>query len=96
MSKEDQRLYLKPYVKSDVMWSAEGDKLLLYDPITGNVCKITGVGVQIWKLCNGKRTIKDITDIIYEEYDVQKETLIADTLEFITALMQRGFVSTSK
>lgn len=97
MSKEDQRLILKPYINSNVMWSTEEeDKLLLYDPMTGNTCKITGVGIRIWKLCDGKRTIKDIIDVIYEEYDVQKETLISDTLEFIIALMQRNFISTSK
>jgi chromosome condensin MukBEF MukE localization factor len=49
----------------------------------------SSVSQRFWKLIDGKRTLKDIFDILYEEYDVQKGKLNADVESFVKKL--RGF-----
>jgi hypothetical protein len=96
VSREDRLLLLRPYRSPNAMFSKEEESVMLYDPITGNVSKVSGIGKEIWALCDGKRTISDIIGTLYEKYDVQKDVLVGDTLEFVEALMKRGFLLVSK
>lgn len=45
--------------------------------------KLNEIGTGIWKLINGKRTVREIADKMYEKYDVAKTKLQKDIVIFV-------------
>jgi len=50
------------------------------------------VGARIWELIDGQRTVKEIRDLIVEEYEVSPDVAEADLVEFIQQLEAIGGV----
>jgi SynChlorMet cassette protein ScmD len=71
------------------------DWALLFDPDTGNVCGVNPVGVQIWKMIDGKRTIRDISRIIAEKYPDASGSVDEDVRSFVDAISEKGYVTIS-
>jgi len=51
-----------------------------------SIYTLNEVGALVWELIDGTRSIKDIKDIILQEYEVTSEQADADIKEFIAAL----------
>jgi len=67
------------------------DWALLFDPDTGNVCGVNPVGVQIWKMIDGKRTVRDISRMIAEKYPDAAESVEEDVISFVSAISEKGY-----
>ena len=57
-----------------------------------SIFTINLVAGRIWELIDGEKSIKEIKDILIEEYDVTPEQLDKDTEEFIKKLQQAGLI----
>jgi len=57
-----------------------------------SVYTLDSVGVDIWKLIDGERTLPDILDALLGEYDVEAEVLSRDLDEFIEQLESAGVI----
>lgn len=51
-----------------------------------NIFTLNEVGTFIWELINGKRKVKDIKEMIVEEFDVSPQVAEKDLMEFIQQL----------
>lgn len=50
------------------------------------VYTLSPVAARIWALIDGKRTVEDIVGMIVDEYDVPRETAVADAQQLLTDL----------
>jgi SynChlorMet cassette protein ScmD len=68
------------------------DWAVLFNPDTAQAVGINPVGVTVWKLIDGKRTIDDVVSQIVECYDDVPECARDDVVAFIQCLTEGGFV----
>jgi SynChlorMet cassette protein ScmD len=71
------------------------DWALIFDPDTGKVCGVNPVGVQIWKMIDGKRTIRDISRMIAEKYPDASESAEEDVTSFVASISEKGYATIS-
>lgn len=89
MLKLDTRPAPNPTVVGRVV---EGEAVLVL-PQQGEVKVLNEVGARIWELIDGSRTIREIVDIICDEYAVEEEQAESDTLAFIAELESKSIIS---
>lgn len=89
----------KYYVKDEAMVGRKiADELILV-PLKQNVgdiqCMYTlnEVGGRIWELIDGGTSVKTMTSILTQEYEVEAEQAEADLLDFLNQLEQIGAVT---
>lgn len=69
------------------------DWALLFDPDTGKVCGVNPVGVQVWKLIDGRRTESDICRVIREQYPDAPGSVDEDVRAFVNEITEKGYAS---
>lgn len=83
------------HIKADIVLREEDDGAFLFDPDTGRICYLNGLGVVIWRLCENPITQEQIVRELSLEYtDVTAETISKDCSTFLDHLYQFGFLST--
>lgn len=65
---------------------------VLVIPQEGQVKVLNEVGSRIWSLADGTRSVRQIAEIICEEYDVEGLQSEQDTIEFIEQLIKKKLV----
>jgi len=60
--------------------------------LSGETFWLNETAAFIWKLCDGKHSIKDIVDSLIEGYDVDRSTAIDDVFEIIWSLEERKLI----
>lgn len=68
------------------------DWAVLFNPDTGNAFGINPVGVQIWKLMNGKLSVAAITEEIKARFEDVPGTATDEIKSFIGDLSTNGFL----
>jgi len=66
------------------------DWAVLFDPDTGNAVGLNPVGVFIWKLLDGSRTVEDILKKLRESCEKVPEEVEDHLQDFIQSLVERG------
>jgi hypothetical protein len=79
-----------PVRSFDVRVNISDDGLLL---VRGHEAyELDGVGVRIWHLCDGRRSIDDITRELLDEFDAPPALLAADITAFVAQLRESGLL----
>ena len=73
---------------------AEGTAVLL-SMDNGNYYSLEDVGVRVWELCDGRRSVQEIAAILSEEYDAAAEAIQRDLIELMVDLMNENLVDES-
>ncbi len=68
------------------------DYAVLFNPDTGDAIGLNPVGVAIWKLMDGMRSLPDIVNAISDQFSDTPVNLEEDVTNFMTELNDRGFV----
>jgi SynChlorMet cassette protein ScmD len=68
------------------------DWAILFNPDTAEAVGTNPVGVAVWKLMDGKRTLKDIVAEIQDNFTDVPDAATTDVTAFIKDLAKRGFV----
>ena len=55
-----------------------------------NIYALNEVAARIWELTDGQRRIKDIRDIIVDEFEISQERAEADIVDFLHRLKKIG------
>lgn len=50
-------------------------------------------GARVWELCDGKHTLKEICDMLHEEFKEDIEPVFPRTSKFIEMLLQRNLIT---
>jgi hypothetical protein len=70
---------------------AEGTAVLL-SMDSGDYYSLEEVGVRVWELCNGRRSVLEIAAILGDEYDAAAETIQRDLIELLDDLRDENLV----
>ncbi|MCU0242080.1 MAG: PqqD family protein [Vicinamibacteria bacterium] len=79
-----------------VLRDLAGEQLLI--PIRNSVAQmhaifaLTGIGVEIWKLLDGARTLGEVQAAIVARFEVSEETAWTDLRRFVAELEEGGLV----
>jgi len=88
MLKPDSRIFKT----RDIPWKIIGDEGVLVDTDEGEVVRLSEVGAEIWKYIDGKRTVGDLINHIYETFDAKKETVEKDVSDFLNKLIRMELI----
>ncbi|MGI9387193.1 MAG: pyrroloquinoline quinone biosynthesis peptide chaperone PqqD [Methyloligellaceae bacterium] len=50
------------------------------------------IAVEVLKLCDGSRTVHAVASALAEEYDAPREDILADTIELLQGLADKGYL----
>lgn len=67
-------------------------ELLLFNPASDQILQTNQSGALVWQLCDGRRTIADITAILAAVYPDDASTIIADVPDLLAALASHGAI----
>lgn len=85
--------HTRPTPHPSVVGRIIDDEAVLVLPEQGEVKVLNEVGARIWQLIDGSRTVEEIADVIYSEYEVDEEQARSDVLAFIVELESKGIVA---
>ena len=87
------KLSSKPIINPVVVLREEFDDwAVLFNPDTANAVGINPVGVAVWKLMDGKRSLKELVDEIKDRFADVPDAAIDDLTAFVNKLAESGFV----
>lgn len=70
----------------------EGDALL-FNPENGGIKMLNTAGYEVWKLCDGSRTLEQIIQKMKDEYsNAPAEVIEEDTLKFINDMKDMALI----
>jgi hypothetical protein len=73
-------------------FAAEGEGLL-YNPDRDEASALNRSAMEIWELCDGRRTVRAIARVLGERYQVDEAMFVEEILATIAALQARGLVA---
>jgi SynChlorMet cassette protein ScmD len=68
------------------------DWAVLFNPDTAQAVGINPVGVTVWKLIDGKRTLEEVVSELKQRYEDVPESVQEEVGTFIHDLTEGGFV----
>lgn len=74
----------------DARISSDGDDLLIVR--RNEAFEVNALGSRIWELMMDDQTIASIANTLETEYEVEREVVLGDVLEFATRLYDLGLV----
>lgn len=84
----ETRPYLPPYLK--LRHDAGRDRWVLLAP--ERILSPDQTAVAVLKLCDGKRTVKEIAAALAKEYSAPADVIEADVLDLLQGLADKGYV----
>lgn len=58
-----------------------------------DVLELNEVAAVVWNLADGSRSLVEISTHVMTEYEVSEEEALADVTEFVTEMVNAGFMS---
>ena len=77
---------------AQVIDRAVDDETLVIHLPSGNYFSLNAVGTQVWASIDGKRTVRELAEIVSAEYDADLERVQVDVLNLINDLASEGLV----
>ena len=69
----------------------DGEKVMMVIE-KGKYFGLDAIGTCIWELIQSPSTVKDLTDKLLEEFEIDRDTCQADVLEFLQKMHREGLV----
>jgi len=83
----------KPIADLQVVLQADFDDwTVLFHSLTGEAVGVGPVGLAIWKLLDGQRTLAEVAALVQAQCADAPPTVLADTLAFVDDLQRRLLV----
>ena len=83
----------KPIANPCVVLREEFDDwAVLFNPDTADAVGTNPVGIAVWKLMDGKRTIEDIASEIKKSFEDTPNSTSNEIAAFVSTLAENGFV----
>jgi hypothetical protein len=69
----------------------DGEAFLL-TPEDSTLFCLNETGARIWQLIDGGRTAEDIAELIYAEYDIERDQACQEVVSFLQTLYERRLI----
>lgn len=83
-------------VREGTYYTIVDKKAIILIPKENSFYTLNSVGTRIWELAEGSLTLREIVEIIYKEFDVDKETAISNAIKFIKDLSKMHLICLSR
>jgi pyrroloquinoline quinone biosynthesis protein D len=83
---------MRPCQATAVVAQQAAGKWVLLDVKTGHYFALDGVAGRIWQLCDGTRSVLQITEVLCEEYDAQDHEVRDDVTTFVSELVRESLL----
>ncbi len=87
-------LHHTPTISREFLARDVDDETVILAPSGDQVLSLNPVGSFIWKQIDGAHTVRDIVDILCDEYDVERAQAEADVLAFLGRLVDHDLLVT--
>ena len=78
---------------ADTVFAQEVDgEMVLLDMESENYFGLDEVGTAIWQAMQEKETLKEVFEVLLEQYEVEAEVLENDLSSFVAKLVESGLV----
>ncbi len=78
---------------ADTVFAQEVDgEMVLLDMNSENYFGLDEVGTAIWQVMQEKEILKEVLEVLLEQYDVESDVLEKDLLSFVDKLVKSGLV----
>ena len=82
---------------AETVFAQEVDgEMVLLDMESENYFGLDEVGTAIWQAMQEKETLKEVFDLLLEQYEVEAEVLENDLSDFVGKLVESGLVEVKK
>lgn len=82
-----------PIPSQDFCVRQVGDEFVFLAESGDEYISLNPVGSFIWQQVDGVHSLRDILDILCDEYEVEQEQALADLQEFVTQLVDQGLIA---
>jgi hypothetical protein len=76
----------RPTRSSSVLTQKADDTLVLLSVDKGTYFSLNEVGAEVWSLCDGNRTVDEVVDVIYAQFDAPRDVVERDVLLVVKEL----------
>lgn len=81
---------------NQVVWKVIEDKGIVLNLEDGAYFEVNPVGLEIWKVCDGKTSLEKIAERIAKTFHADPERTCRDTFAFVSELRRRKLVEASE
>jgi coenzyme PQQ biosynthesis protein PqqD len=74
-------------------WQEIGENSLVLQPAQRFAHELNDLGTFVWKSIDGQRSVADIIDLVFEEFDADKSEIEQDVLVFIQQLHEKKLIA---
>jgi coenzyme PQQ biosynthesis protein PqqD len=83
----------RPVRRQRVLVQTADDQMMLLDLDGGMYFALNDVGARVWELCDGTRTVAEISSLLANEYDAPATMIDDDVLELLGELAAEQLVA---
>jgi len=69
-----------------------GEELMMMDLRNGDYVNVSKTGAIIWEMLEEPKGLKDIVHEIQQRFEVNREDCENDVKEYITSLLEKGYI----
>ncbi len=69
-----------------------GDDFIVLDSQGRTLRGLNATAARVWQLCDGKRTARDVAELVAREFAADVRQVLPDTLRFLTDLARLGLI----
>jgi Coenzyme PQQ synthesis protein D (PqqD) len=81
-----------PRVRPDVAYKVYDGRAVIVNPTRAEVHVLNETGSKILTLLDGRHSIPQVAHAVVQEFDVDERTAFRDTVEFLSALKEKGML----
>jgi hypothetical protein len=59
---------------------------------SGDYYSLDSVGTRVWENIDGTRTVEDLVELVLDEYDADRDQVVADVLRLVEQLTDEGLL----
>lgn len=82
----------RPYKAPDYQMEVLDDEIILFHPSNKAIFYSNTTGALIWGLCDGQRTVAEISDVLSNAYPDSTEQIQADVQTTLQKFAQHGAI----
>lgn len=83
----------KVTIPAQVMARQVGDETVILDLASGTYFGLDPVGARAWQLMSEDKSLHEVCDVLFDEYEVTWEQLEADILRLMHELSSKGLAA---
>ena len=83
----------KPTIPAQVMARQVGGETVILDLGSGTYFGLDPVGARAWQLIGEGKTLAEVCDTLFDEYDVARDTLERDILDLVEKLQAQNLIT---